>query len=461
MRCPICDNEKEWENVTELRDDEDKTYKDKETGEVKPHNMEICLKCGFVGYPDRQSDEQKLKEYYRENYRAQKPPGFNNLVTGQRKVYYHEQFLKPLFKEWHSKGKVAPVITEIGAAFGMALNFFRNVFPKATILGTEWTLKYRRVCFYEYGITLDEDFDPSRKYDLIMSYKVLEHQVDPDKKLREYAECLTADGRVYLSVPTWFNNFSNFGLSGADLKYYYHPDHINVWSRHLLEQLLNKCGLEIDKQDHHMYGDTYLLKRNDELMKKPLDPEDPQSIKKAMANIKKSFNFYKKQKFEEAISHWANFPGAWTAFYEQNRKELHKKYEGNFNGLYDAICKPFMEHNKRGKESLSFAADLCMRYEQWELGATLLNELLEKVPNNSAALMMLGHCLRNMALHENDVERRVQMLNNAYDVTNHLSKVDLQAMSESVNWKYRDASELVAPFELTEQQGENNGNTTN
>jgi len=444
-RCCICDNKdpKKFENVDHFRMDDDQKYTERVDGKkvTRPMNMTMCLDCGFVSYPDRLKSEDELKKYYKSNYRNSRPPDFNNLVTGQRKLFYHEHFLKDLFSKWKKTNRK----DEVGAAMGMALNMYKQIFPKATIRGTEWTSSYRRVAYHEYGIELDEDFDSSVKYDLIMSYKVAEHQVDPDIKIREYATSLKPDGVLYISVPTWFNELNNSGSNNFDLPYYYHPDHINVWSQYTFELLLKKCGLEIIKQDHKMYGDTYLCKRNDELMKEELELETSDQIKKAMDHVKKSYQAFLDKKPEEALALWANCPLYWGTYYELNREKLHTN---NFDDLYEKVVEPFLEKNERRVGSLVFAADLCMRYEHFERAAEILNELLEFIPNNGRALQMLGHCMRNLASKELDVKRRMEMLKSAHSITSHLAKVDLQTVQDAVNWKYRDASEIPIPSEL-------------
>ncbi len=450
MKCPICANEEKWENVDRFRATDDETYRDGK--ERKPHNMSLCLECGFVGYPDRQKDEAALKEYYRSEYRNSKPPTVINTYTGQRKLYYHEVFLQPLIKEWKEAGKEAPKFFEAGAAFGLVPFWFKQIFPKAEVAGTELTLKYRRVAWHEYDVNLQEDFDDTKKYDLIMSYKVLEHMVEPERHLRKYAESLTEDGRLYISVPCWWGPLTNFGTGGFTLEYYYHPDHINVWSRTLFETLLKKCGLEVVQFNDKMYGETYLCKRNDELMKEAPVYESPSEILKTMETIKKSYEAFKAGEYEKCIKMAPNCGTYWAAWYEKNRKQLHEKYidgvNKSFDDLFDAVCSMYIEVSDRSMDSLVFAADICMRYEQWEKAIALLNEVNDTVPNNSRSLAMLGHCLRGMANTEQDPARRIHLISNARAVTDHLSKVDLQAFAESVNWKFRDASELPTPGEI-------------
>lgn len=459
MQCPICENKSSWENVDKYRDDDDaKTIEEvvQDDGTVKkvekPRNMSLCKVCGFVGYPDRQEDEEKLKAYYKSQYRQHKPPTHNNIITGQRKVFYHENFLKETFAKWKKEGKTKPVISEVGAAFGMALNFFKHEFPEGDISGTEWTLKYRRVAWYEYGIKLTEDFDASKSYDMIMSYKVLEHQVKPEEKLMEYANCLKEDGLLYISVPTWFNKASNFGTSGFDLKYYYHPDHINVWTPVLFETLLKRCGLKIVKADHFMYGDTYLCKVDRSVQDEAPQYEDPKMILEAMGKLKSLAEHLKKGQPGKALKEYSNCPVAWAMYYEKNRKSIHEKHDGDFSKIYEEVCEPFLKHTKGSLESMIFTVDLMMRYDQYEQAAEIANDILDKCPNHGQALHMLSHCLRNLAKRESDAERSLQLRANSFKVTDHWSKIDVQKMMEALDWKLFDASELIAPFEIEENK---------
>jgi SAM-dependent methyltransferase len=246
MRCPVCETNK-WTNVDHLR--------------IAAKGMHICDNCGFVSYPKAYKTEDEIKAHYETNYRQ--CPSVQNAFTGQKKLHIHSAFLTPLLKEWKDKGFKDPVIGEVGAAYGMFLNWIRGHFPEADISGTEYTRSYRRNAWWEYGIKLDVDFDLTKKYDLITSFKVAEHQLDIDLRLREYAQALKPEGFLYISVPLWFHRMTNFGAEGFDLEYYYDKNHINVWTRDHFEYLLSKAGLEIIRTDEWLYDSTYLCKRND------------------------------------------------------------------------------------------------------------------------------------------------------------------------------------------------------
>ena len=193
MRCPAC-NGTEWKNVDQYR--------------VKPEGMSACQNCFFVSYPKKYKTEEEIKEYYRKEYRQ--PPTAANLFSGERKLYYHEVILKPLIEEWKAQGLTKPVVGEVGSAIGMFLNWMKIKMPEAEIHGTELTTSFRRVAFHEFGIQLNEEFDFTRRYDLVVSYHVLEHQLDPDIMLARYAHTLSERGVMYLSTPVWFREATNF-----------------------------------------------------------------------------------------------------------------------------------------------------------------------------------------------------------------------------------------------------------
>lgn len=433
MRCPICDNTDKWENVDQ--------YREKEQG------MHICNGCGFVGYPLKYMSEDEAKAYYEKDYR--KPPTFGNLTTGNRKLQMHAKFLDETFTKWQEDKKENPVVCDIGAAYGMFLNWVKSNFPKAELNGTEFAQAYRRTSFHEYGIELTKDFDKTKKYDLIASFKVAEHQLDPDKRLREYVECLKEDGLMYVSVPTWFGKMTNFGLGGFDLEYYYHPDHINVWSKRLFEILLKKVGLEIVKFDGVLYDETYLCKRNDSLMSENIQYEDPNKIKEDLKNIKTAWDLYKKRDMAGAIKAFPNFFEAHQANYELSRKNPHEKKE---QMPLEYIIKNHLDPCKAAcGESLDFlrlAVDIHMRYDDFRKAIEYIERSLSLRPNNTPFLTALSHCYRELALRSKEPKAKLDYLNESRSVWKYIRTIDVQSKGEATNWIYQLSSEIPTPNEI-------------
>lgn len=426
MECAVCETS-DWQNIDEVR--------------VKPSGMCMCKNCGFISYPDKWKSKEEIFEHYRTAYR--KPPGVMNVYTGQRKNHYHAKFLGEYFTKW-KKEKKDPVVAEIGSAFGMTVHWLKTLFPKADITGTELTTSMKRVAFHEWGITLLDDFDRSKKYDLIMTYKVAEHQLDIHKELMAYKECLTPDGRLYISIPTWFDAAINFGLSGFDLEYYYDTNHVNVWTKKHFKTLLKKIGFEIVKQDHVMYGSTYLCKRNDALMSETPQYENPAEIFEKAKKLKEAFLAFSNNNFQKAVELWPNYPHAWVNLFENNRKDLAEK---GFKWFEDNRLAPALDacRDAGAYEILVSCADYSMRAKDWRSAIQYVESSLEMRPESPASLNQMIMTMRELAIAATNEKEKAHYFQQAIDACKHLRLVSLQHYPEAMELLFSFQAHLPVP----------------
>lgn len=430
MRCVICDQDN-WKDVDQYRE------LDKRDG--KKVGMAMCNGCGFISYPNKYKSEEEILEYYRKDYRPQLP-NHKNLFTGQKKLHMHLHFLKEVIQKW-SENKTKPVIGEDGAAMGLVLNLFKRNIKDCQVYGTELTHSMRHVAFHEYGIRLEEKL-PVKEYDLIMTFKVAEHQLDVDRVLHKYHSMLKPDGYLYISVPTWFNELTNFGLGGFDLEYYYDPNHINVWTQKLFESLLKKTGFQIIKFDNYMYGETYLCKKTDPKALSSEDFEKTEEIEEKLKAVKQAFECFKRNDFEGSLKIWANNPTAWKGLYEKNRKEIHQQNDGN--GL--AIARGFTTQVREACGDCEAAdlmeADLLMRYGHYKEAIAVIDRCLTKKPNMGQVMMALSHCFRQLALQEKDAMKRIEYFCTARDICRTVTQVDESLKMEAYNWSLSDSCQI-------------------
>lgn len=411
MKCPNC-GENHWEDVDHLR--------------MKPQGMALCLSCGFVSYPSKWKSLEEIKEHYRTSYRN--PPSHANLFACERKNHFHHKFLVDTFEGWKKEGKDAPVICEVGAAFGFSLHFFRSIFPKADLNGTELTTSMRRNAAHEFGIRLTEEIDESKTYDFIMTYKVLEHQFEPLKELERYRKLLKPDGLLYISVPTWFKSLYNFGMSGFDLEYYFDPNHINVWTREMFESLLGRAGFEIVKSDQIIYSSTYLCKVGEP--KTDTVKHDPTLIRAALANIKAAFLAFNDNDFKKAISIWADYPQAWASHAEMSRKLLAEK---GWQGFNEEIIEPALKACPESSDILVMATDFAMRAGEFTTAIKFAEQALLAKPENPTSLNQLANIMREMALRAKDERERLHYFDQARQIARHWRNVSTQHFKEATD----------------------------
>lgn len=427
IECPICLT-KDWQNVDQFR--------------LKPENMCLCKKCGYVTYPDRVKDTSKLSEFYEHEYRD--APTVAALFTGQRKLHYHNEFLSETFKGWKQQGK-QPRVFEVGAAIGMVLHWIKEQFKQAEVYGSELNVPNVRIAKHQYGLDLGTEFDDTKKYDLIVSYKVAEHIPNPHKELRRYAEALTQDGFLYISVPIWFNMMTNFGASGFTLDYYYHTNHINAWSQKNFETLLKKCGLKIVKENHVFYDSTYLCVRDDSVMPTTPEYDDPIRILDCLDRVKKASLLFDEGKFVEATRMWPSFPDAWVNAYEITRAEWHKR---GFEAIHKDVIGQAKAACPNSHAITMFAVDLCMRYNQWDLATQYIDEALRQKPCDSNALVALGACYRQMGDLAKDENEKIKFHVEAREVTKFLQQTSFEHAHQSVSWMFADNAKIPVDFPI-------------
>lgn len=119
------------------------------------------------------------------------------------------------------------------------LSFISSEYPKATLLGTDFSESkityckkvYPNIDFKVHNIYESLEF----KYDRILCTEVLEHLLDPKKALLKLMEGLKPNGRLFITVPNGrldtFNGHINFWS-------------IESWNAFLEENVTDDCKIE-------------------------------------------------------------------------------------------------------------------------------------------------------------------------------------------------------------------------
>jgi 2-polyprenyl-3-methyl-5-hydroxy-6-metoxy-1,4-benzoquinol methylase len=303
MQCYVCDEVENFESLKEMNPERE---------------LLVCKNCGNCCYRAEPQDEAKVLDYYRREYRPQ--PTWMNLLTCAHKL----QYVAAALKDW-LQGKQGLVCGDVGTAIGYIPNWLKKMGHDVT--ASEYTTTFRRFAEHFYGIKVHEEL-PEKKYDLVTIYHVLEHMIEPDKKLKKYAAMLKPGGRILIATPEWFDTLEEAsGSSVTDFTHLFHKDHINVFSRQSIQNLFAKSGLCIDSQDHRIYGQTYLLKAAD----KPNGGIIKENWEDRVALVKKSkaaIDLFKARKFREAVTLYPKFPEGWIGLIcDQNMKNVDRQVD--------------------------------------------------------------------------------------------------------------------------------------
>ena len=378
----------------------------------KEGEMLICKDCGFVGYRIEDDSEEKMKLFYKKEYRP--APTISNLITTNHKLQYVRVFLKEYLELIKDK-KI--LFGDIGCATGYLLAFFKALGHTAT--GCEYTLTFRRFCEKWYGIPIPEELYKKKPYDLLSLYHVLEHMIDPLKKIREYSECLKEDGQFLISTPQWLNVLEE--ASGSPISTFeglYPRPHINVFTENSLKNIFRKGGLEIVKEDHVQYGQTYLLKKGH-----PGDfvKEDYKVIEDKLRKTKLAIDTFKqKNDPEKAIEIWPLFPEAWIdLIYNKTLKDPQKQMEVYKKG------QPLLKDNGRWNGAIGWWHFQHKRYEE---SLNHLRKLMALKPNEETAMLM-GACF--MESNQWDM---------AFSAYNEAQSINPQKWAESMSMMCKAAS---------------------
>lgn len=359
MKCYICEKE-DWFSFEKMN---------------PARELLICKECGNMAYKIEDGEDEKIKKYY-ESKEYRRGPSVTNLITTQHKLNYIRVFLAD-----YLKGRHGATVGDVGAATGYLVRWLRNLGHKAT--GSEWGLEYRRFSEHYYGAPLTRELSTKPKYDLITMYHTLEHMIKPDDKLKHYVSLLKDDGHMFISCPEWLNHLEE--ASGTAMKswdHLFHKDHINVFTEQSLKNLFLICGLEIVKEDHLQYGQTYLLKKI-KPKQLPITPEKWEEVRDKVIVQKQAIDLYLHKRHKEAVELWPAFPEAWNMIiFQENQKDPEEQERIFIDGF------KIMGGNLRFKQ---YYATWLYQNQRYEDALKVFTELMEIRPNEDY-IMYIGWC---------------------------------------------------------------------
>lgn len=219
-----------------------------------PRFWKACETCGFV-YRSPVLDEQELgtlyENYGRDVFRKEAPDAhFDRIDALPPEVSEnHPKALwlsSELEKHW-GESKLQneeTAILDVGCGAGLFPYKLKKFVNKAALFGVELNPDYASLAKRRAGMTIRQDNYRAglfgRRFDLVMSTKVLEHVADPRFFIAELAKDLAADGVLFLEVP----DILDVAELPAEHDRFYAP-HLYYFTTKTLAILLAEAGLEV------------------------------------------------------------------------------------------------------------------------------------------------------------------------------------------------------------------------
>ena len=202
-----------------------------------------CEECGIVFLSPLMTPEEerefygaKFAEYMakrgqaggadpRDSYEKWKPEGARRL-----------ELLRPWLREGMS-------VLEIGAATGFLLDAIRPIVGDR-VVGVEPGDDFRTFAADELGIEMHSSRDAvaGRRFDLILSYYVVEHLRDPVGELGQWRELLNPGGHLALEVPNVDDALVKYWQVEAFDRFYWQKAHYFNYSHGTMDMVLRMAG---------------------------------------------------------------------------------------------------------------------------------------------------------------------------------------------------------------------------
>jgi SAM-dependent methyltransferase len=112
-----------------------------------------------------------------------------------------------------------------------------------------------------YQLDLDEDtMQLGRQFDTILMLAVVEHLSQPRKVVCQALEHLKPDGRLLITTPSPIGDrIHHFGARLGLFSRFAADDHETIFDLDLLQELLESCGLQIERYRKFLLGGNQLF----------------------------------------------------------------------------------------------------------------------------------------------------------------------------------------------------------
>lgn len=201
-----------------------------------------CAQCGFV-YVDPRINDESLAKLYQHNYFQNKDYGYLNYDQEKRlRIQNFSKWIEDAKPFIPAEKKVTAL--DVGCAAGYCLTVMKEKGWEAEglELDEELCAALQKNGLPVFNTSL-EIFQPSKLYDVITLFDVIEHIPGVDKAFQKLGELLTEDGIVVMVTPD--HNSLQRKIAGKKWFQYKPIEHIQYFTLDTLTRFAERNGLEI------------------------------------------------------------------------------------------------------------------------------------------------------------------------------------------------------------------------
>ena len=216
-----------------------------------------CLDCSLRFTQDVPAVEERKRYYKSENYISH-----SNTSRGLINRLYHKVRKRTMVSKRKliekSCGYGYGRLLDVGSGTGYFAGMMRD--QGWDVTGLEPDAEARALAYKEYGIELldGEKINslPSKSYDAITLWHVLEHVDDVASYLQLLSSLIRDDGRIFIAVP----NYTSYDAKAYKAYWaaYDVPRHLYHFSPRSLSLLVLRNGLKIEKYKSMWYDSFYI-----------------------------------------------------------------------------------------------------------------------------------------------------------------------------------------------------------
>lgn len=268
----------------------------------KPGVVVKCIQCGLVRIKNAIGYEEKLNNYYAEQYATEYHLGVKKDLDTLYDTFLPVQEsrvekIKPYIKNGDR-------VLEIGSSVGYFLNSIRPF--AGQVQGQE--LNKAEAAYAQTAkniptstIPIERSDLPQGYYDHICLFQVLEHMAEPMKFLATVKKFLSPQGKIHIEVPNlmdplvWLYDIEEYR------NFYYQEPHLHYFSLETLTKICEKSGFKVDAA--YGFQQTSLLNNLNWLLTKKPQKSRWDCIQATLAenSFRKEISPIIKQDFQELL----------------------------------------------------------------------------------------------------------------------------------------------------------------